>query len=651
MATSDAGPTAVNTFEAAPSLVLGTAGHIDHGKSTLVKALTGTDPDRLEEEKRRGITIELGFARLVLPSGRVLGIVDVPGHEKFVRQMVAGATGIDLVLLAVAADDGVMPQTREHLAIVDLLGIEHGVVAVTKADLADPDWLALVEADVRELLAGTALADAPIVPVSARTGDGLPELLTALDEVAAVTESRHSDLPARLPVDRVFTIAGAGTVVTGTLWSGRIERDDTLQALPSGSVARVRGLQVHGEPVPEVVAGQRAAVNLAGLDKSDVDRGDILAVPGTLDVTDRFDAKFTYLGSPDGKPLTSGTRVHISHGTRDVLGTVLLMDDVRELAPGASAWAQIRLDKPLAPRYGDRFIVRSNSGDYTLGGGEVLDVLPPRRTTLTPHERVLLTALAEGDVPTAAVGLLTSRGMPMTSSQVAAALGVARADVADALNTDAGVKRLKVGSDTYFVEDGALTRLLDGISREVAAFHAAEPAATGLATGALRDVVDPRVPARVFDAALTLAVDRRVVEVDRGMVRDPKAAASAIAAEAAAASAIAELLRDQGLAPASPAELAAAAGHDLGLTRKALNTLADGGDVVRVASDLFFDAGAVAAAQLAIETHIRASGPVLAKDARDILGTSRKYVVPLLEYFDARGVTRRDGDVRTLRAK
>ncbi|TLM91980.1 MAG: selenocysteine-specific translation elongation factor, partial [Actinobacteria bacterium] len=282
-----------------PSLVLGTAGHIDHGKSSLIHALTGTDPDRLKEEKDRGITIELGFARLELPSGRSMGVVDVPGHEKFVRQMVAGATGVDVVLLVVAADDGVMPQTREHLAIIDLLGIERGVVALTKSDLVDAEWLELVAADIAALLEPTSLAGSPIVPVSSKTRAGLVELLNALDEVAEETPSRHAKLPMRLPVDRVFTIAGAGTVVTGTMWSGTAVRDDAVEVYPSGVQGRVRGVQVHGAAVDEAQAGQRVAMNLAGIERDQIGRGDVVAAPGTLTVTDRFDARFTYLGLPD----------------------------------------------------------------------------------------------------------------------------------------------------------------------------------------------------------------------------------------------------------------------------------------------------------------------------------------------------------------
>ncbi|MDO8963682.1 MAG: selenocysteine-specific translation elongation factor, partial [Coriobacteriia bacterium] len=432
------------------SLVLGTAGHIDHGKSALVKALTGTDPDRLPEEKERGVTIELGFARLELPSGRALGVVDVPGHERFVRQMVAGATGIDVVLLVVAADDGVMPQTREHLAIVDLLGIPKGVVAITKSDLADPDWLAMVSEDVGRLIEGTSIAGSAIVPVSARTGAGLDELRAAIDAVAGDAPARHAALPMRLPVDRVFTISGAGTVVTGTMWSGTAKRDDPVEVLPSGRTGRIRGVQVHSKATDEAVAGQRVALNIAGLDKDEIDRGEVIAAPGTLSVTDRFDARFTYLPGNE-KPFVSGARVHVHHGTREVLGRVLLMDDIGELQPGESAYAQLRLEDPVAPRYDDRFIVRSYSPVFTIGGGVVLDALPPRRTHLRASERDLLDALVRHDLSSASVGLLGSRGVPMTSAQVSAALGVPRAGVADELNRAAALIRLKVGPDTYFV--------------------------------------------------------------------------------------------------------------------------------------------------------------------------------------------------------
>jgi selenocysteine-specific elongation factor len=630
------------------SLVLGTAGHIDHGKSALVKALTGTDPDRLPEEKERGVTIELGFAQLTLPSGRTMGVVDVPGHEKFVRQMVAGATGIDVVLLVVAADDGIMPQTREHLAIIDVLGIPHGVVAITKSDLADPEWLALVEADVEQLLKGTSIEDSPIVAVSARTGAGLPDLLAVLDAVAGETESRHADLPLRLPVDRVFTISGAGTVVTGTMWSGVAKTGDQVEIYPSGKTGRIRSVQVHSVQVDKAVAGQRAAINIAGLERDEIDRGDIVAAPGSLTTTDRFDAYFTYLGAGTDSVYESGDRVHVDHGTREVLGRVLLMDDLELLRPGERAYAQVRLEEPLAPRYDDRFIVRSYSPVYTVGGGVVLDALPPRRTHLRDAERELLDALRAHDLSTAAAGLLASRGVPMTSAEVAAALGLPRAGVADELN-HATLERLKVGSETYFVTAEALGRLIETTEMALVAFHEANPLATGIAAGALRGSVDRRLQPKVFDAILALAESHGLVRLTGGQVRHPQAAVTALLEEDTALAALGPLLEAQGLQPGTVAELAAAAGVDVGVARKALTKLLSAGEIVRLGPELHFSARAVEEARRRIVEYLEAKDTMLAKDARDITGTSRKYIVPLLEYFDAQGVTKRDGDVRTLR--
>ncbi|MHB1016718.1 MAG: selenocysteine-specific translation elongation factor [Coriobacteriia bacterium] len=628
-----------------PSLVLGTAGHIDHGKSALVKAITGTDPDRLAEEKERGITIELGFAQLTLPSGRTMGVVDVPGHERFVRQMVAGATGIDVVMLVVAADDGVMPQTREHLAIIDLLGIPRGVVAITKADLADADWVELVAEEVRTLIAGTSIDGAPIVPVSARSGAGIPELLATIDEVASEAEARHSNLPLRLPVDRVFTISGAGTVVTGTLWSGVAKRDDQVELMPSGKRGRIRSVQMHGAQAEKAVAGNRVALNIAGLDTDDISRGDIVTEPGTLTVTDRFDARVTYLAS-ESKPFESGARVHVHHGTREVLGRVLLMD-ADTLLPGQSGLAQLRLEEPLSPRYDDRFIIRSYSPMWTIGGGTVLDVLPPRRTTLKPHERELLDALLAHDLSGAALGLLASRAIPMTSAQVAAALGVPRPQVADDLNR-ASLERLKVGGETYFATAEAQEALLQTAERELLAYHDADPRATGLAVGALRDRVDRRLEPKVFDALLEIAVARGSIVLVGGEARHPRAASTALAAESEATEKLFALLQAQGLAPLATAELAAEAGVDPGLARKVLGRLAAEGKVLRLGPDLHFDAAAVEEARAKIVAHLKEHGTILAKDARDLVGSSRKFILPLLEYFDQQGITKRDVEIRML---
>ena len=406
-------------------LVLGTAGHIDHGKSSLVLALTGTDPDRLAEEKQRGITIELGFARLALPDGTVLGVVDVPGHERFVRQMIAGSTGIDLALLCIAADDGIMPQTEEHLAVLELLGIRTCVVALTKTDLVDEEWALFMADEVRGRLAGTPFADADIVPVSSRTAAGLPELQEALTRAARTTRRAKAGSRLRLPVDRVFSIKGAGTVVTGTLWSGSARTGDEVEVLPSGLRTRVRSVQVHGEPVDRADAGHRVALNLNAVSTDEVRPGDFLAAPGAASATDRFDAHLAFLGVPGkGKPLVSGARVHVAHGTREVTGRVLLMDGRPSLGVGERAYAQIRLDEPLPVAWRDRFVVRSYSPVHVVGGGEVLRARPRRTTTLAPGALELLDALREGDEAAVAHAAFALTAAPVTAAELATLSGL-----------------------------------------------------------------------------------------------------------------------------------------------------------------------------------------------------------------------------------
>ena len=386
-------------------LVLGTAGHIDHGKSSLGLALTGTDPDRLAEEKQRGITIELGFARLALPDGTVLGVVDVPGHERFVRQMIAGSTGIDLALLCIAADDGIMPQTEEHLAVLELLGIRTCVVALTKTDLVDEEWALFMADEVRGRLAGTPFADADIVPVSSRTGAGLPELQEALTRAARTTRRAKAGSRLRLPVDRVFSIKGAGTVVTGTLWSGSARTGDEVEVLPSGLRTRVRSVQVHGEPVDRADAGHRVALNLNAVSTDEVRPGDFLAAPGAASATDRFDAHLAFLGVP------------CATCTREVTGRVLLMDGRPSLGVGERAYAQIRLDEPLPVAWRDRFVVRSYSPVHVVGGGEVLRARPRRTTTLAPGALELLDALCEGDEAAVAHAAFALTAAPVTAAE------------------------------------------------------------------------------------------------------------------------------------------------------------------------------------------------------------------------------------------
>src|SRR6516162_5637520 len=357
--------------------VVGTAGHIDHGKTALVRRLTGVDTDRLPEEKKRGISIDLGFAPLVTPGGARVGIVDVPGHERFVQNMLAGVGGVDLVLLVIAADEGVMPQTREHFSIVKLLGVGRGVIVLTKCDLVDDDWLALVSRDVRTLVAGSLLESAPVVSFSAVTGAGSAELLSALDDQLATLEATADAEPARLPVDRVFTVEGFGTVVTGTLWRGRVRTGDVLELLPRGAEVRVRRVQVHGEPVDEGLAGQRTALALHGVDRDEVTRGDWLVAPGSLKPSRVLDVRFELLADYP-REWKADTRVRFHLGAAEVIGRLLLLGS-GSLPPGGSSLAQVRLEQPAVAARGDRFVVRSYSPSRTVGGGSVIEPVAERR--------------------------------------------------------------------------------------------------------------------------------------------------------------------------------------------------------------------------------------------------------------------------------
>ena len=376
-------------------IILGTAGHIDHGKTTLIKALTGVNTDRLKEEQARGITIELGFASLMLPSGQRLGIVDVPGHEKFVKNMVAGASGIDLVTMVIAADEGVMPQTREHMEICSLLGVRHGFVVLTKIDMVDEEWLELVTEDIRDFMVGTFLENTPIVPVSAAKGEGIEALVDILDRTCADLPARKSTGLFRLPVDRVFTMKGFGTVITGTLISGNIRVGDEIMIYPSAIISKVRGIQVHNEGVEEAVAGMRTAINFQGLEKASVNRGDILSEPGALKPNYMVDVTFTYLPS-NKKPIKNRTRIRFHTGTSEILGILVLLDS-EELSPGEKTVAQVRLEAPVSLVRDDRYVIRSYSPIRTIGGGRILNPIPVKHKRFKPEVVEGLRAIREDD--------------------------------------------------------------------------------------------------------------------------------------------------------------------------------------------------------------------------------------------------------------
>ncbi len=631
-------------------LVLGTAGHIDHGKSSLVLALTGTDPDRLVEEKKRGITIELGFARLDLGDGRAMGVVDVPGHEKFVRQMIAGSTGIDVALLVIAADDGVMPQTLEHVAVLQTLGVPTCVVALSKIDLCDPEWIEMVADDVRGFLSNTPYADAPIVPVSTRTGEGVEDVRAALAAACEDAEALHRDSGMRQPVDRVFTIKGAGTVITGTLWSGSVKPGDTVQILPSGRTCRIRSVQMHDTPVDEAQAGNRVALNLVDVKTDEVRPGDFLATPGLIEPTVRFDAQFTYLDTAkSGKPLETGTRMHVAHGTKEVLGRVLLADGLQKVMPGESCYVQVRLEEPLPVSSGDRFIVRTYSPVFVAGGGQVLQAHPRARSNMG-DERIVLDALAAGDRQRAVHCLLEQRSVPIEAPELALRFGISP-DAARALlqaEHDAGEARL-VG-DRWYVTPAALAGCMDAIESNLLEFHAEDQTKAGLPKEELRQRCYPGMDPACFDALVSEAIEAKVASVVEGLVGHPRSQGAAQQAERDAADALSAALASHGLMPPSLSELAAEVGIDLALTRRALARLRDEGRAYRVSSELFYDRPSVDACREAVIATLQSGVEGTIAGLKDAMGgISRKYAVPLLETFDAEGVTVRDGAVRKLR--
>ena len=610
-------------------MILGTAGHIDHGKTTLVRALTGVDTDRLPEEKRRGITIELGFAPLVVEGVGTVGVVDVPGHEAFVRTMVAGATGVDLALVVVAADEGAMPQTREHLAILDILGVERAVVALTKADLVDDDWLALAIDDVEGTLAGTRFAGAPIYPVSAATGAGVDALRAAIGDAARAVVRRDSADLFRLPVDRAFTVRGTGTVVTGTVWSGALGRDATVRVLPAGLTARVRTLQSHGSAVPAVEPGQRVAIALAGLEVADVGRGAVIVTDPLWAPTAVVRADVALL--PGAAALGPRTRVRLHLGTIDV--GARLVAPGGEISPGVERAARIVLDHPVVARAGDRFVLRGGSPVVTIGGGIVRDPMPPARRARAwpvgagaPSTALGLT-LAEAGAFGRAVGELPIR------------LGVTP-QAAEELARDGGQWR-RINNRLY--DRAAIAAAAARIAEIVDAAHDAAPLESGVSTQAVRAKLTAHP--EVIDVLVREAVAEGVLELEGGTVRRRGWRPRLTPAEQAALDGIGAALTSAGKEPPSVGELAEVHGPT---TPTLLRMLERAGRAVQVEADRYYDPTALGELMGTLRAQMapgRAYGP---SELREVLGLSRKFLIPVLEHADRAHVTDRRPEGRVI---
>ncbi len=633
-----------------PPGVIGTVGHVDHGKTTLVRALTGVDTDRLPEEKRRGISIDLGFADLALPSGRHAAIVDVPGHERFIRNMVAGATGIDLALLVVAGNEGVMPQTREHLDIALLLGVTAGVVALTKVDLVDAEWLALVTEDVRAHLRGTPLAGVPLLSVSALGGQGLPELRSALDATLAGAEGHQDRGFVRLPVDRVFSVAGFGTVVTGTLTSGAVSVDDRLELLPAGLSVRVRALQVHGRSVERVRAGQRVAVNLGGVGRADVRRGEVLATPGSLGAADLLAVRLLALPA-NATPLKNGQRLHLHLGTAEVLCRATLLEG-DTLEPGASAFTMLRLERPVAAGRGDRFIVRSYSPVATVGGGTVLEVGHRFRRYRTADlqalvlaekgdPRELLLAAFSGSTPRSLANAAQRAGLPVAEAQPRAQALVDGTEL---------IALGGAGEAAIYIAAHGWNDLRASVAQALADYHARHPLRPGMPREELRRAALAGIDARGAAAIVARLAEEGRVRSEGERVALPEHTPALPTDLAAVADRLVTALEAAGLQPPPVVEALAASGFsgDDAERGELLAHLVETGRLARVDAGLCFGARSLAAAVAQVRTYLREHGTLTVAELRDLLGVTRKFAVPLAEYLDGIHVTRREGDVRRL---
>jgi len=614
--------------------VLGTAGHVDHGKSALIQALTGIDPDRLREEKERGMTIDLGFAWLKLPSGREVGIVDVPGHEHFIKNMLAGVGGIDLALLIVAANEGVMPQTREHLAILDLFGVNKGIVVITKKDLVDEEWLSLVRMDIEELIAQTALSAAPIFAVSAVTKEGLPDLVSAIDQILGSMQPRKDIGRPRLPIDRVFTIAGAGTVVTGTLLDGSLQVGQEVEIVPAGLKSRLRGLQTHKTHIEKATPGSRVAANLVGIATNQLKRGDVLTNPGWLLPTAMLNVKLQLL-STVRHPLKHNASVSFHSGTSEAMAKVRLLEK-EELKPAETSWAQLLLDEPVAVIKGDRFVIRSPQD--TLGGGAIIEAHTKRykryRATIihgleskekgTAQE--ILVATLERNQPQEMSALIANSGLPVTEA----------APAIEALIKGKGLIALGTGEHHFLFTSSGWSGFVEKVKIIVQDYHKRFPTRPGMPRGELTSKL--QLTAAASTLTLQKLFEEKVLVEEGATVRLPTHQIQLTKEQQAKVDAYLQSLAKTPYAPPS----------DLIPEPELLNLLIKQRRVVKVSDSIVFSASAYDEMVKRIVAHIKAKGKITLAETRDMFNTSRKYAQALLEHLDQEKITRRVGDERVL---
>ena len=635
------------------SLIVGTAGHIDHGKSALVRALTGTDPDRLPEEKRRGITIDLGFADLQLDNLR-LGFVDVPGHERFVKNMLAGAHGIDLLALIIAADEGVMPQTREHFDICRLLGVRNGLIVITKSDLVENEMLSLVEAEAREMVAGSFLENAPVVTVSSKTGAGLDELKSQLVEIGNRVPARSADFITRLPIDRAFSMKGFGAVVTGTLISEKINEGDELELLPPSIKVRVRGLQVHGASVTEAHAGQRTAVNLGGVETAQIERGMVLAPPGRLRPTQIIDAWIDVLpDAPRGVRSRSRMRLHV--GATEVLGRARVLDEPAEIPPGGGGLVQLRLETPVVALHGDRFILRSYSPAQTVAGGVIVDPFAAKhRGKDMAQTRRLLRTLMEDDRAAKFRGFVSGSGeRGLRLADIAAATGWNNDVLANVASAAQAGDQVIDASGVYLARE-SFDRLGITVLDELERHHKREPLARGMLRETLREKVFTHSLPELFTAVIAKLEAGGAVVSERDIIRAGSHSVGLSEQDAQISARIEQVYRNAGLEAPSLDEVMKRAGVTIPQrtqARKILQLLVDGKKLVRIQNEMFMYSDVIEGLKLKLSNYGSQHEPERLIDVpafKELAGVSRKYAIPLLEYFDREQLTRRAGDKRVI---
>ena len=633
--------------------VIGTAGHVDHGKSTLVHALTGIDPDRLQEEKEREMTIDLGFAWLDLPGNQQVGIVDVPGHKDFIKNMLAGIGGIDAALFIIAADEGVMPQTREHLDILDLLQVNAGVIALTKIDLvSDPEWFDLVTTDIMEQMEGTCLENAPIIRVSARTGEGIPELKQALAGLLQDSSPRQDQGRARLPVDRIFTIAGFGTIVTGTLIDGALRVGDEVEIQPSGLKARIRGIQTHKQKLERVLPGNRVAINLTGVSVDQIQRGDVVTSPGVLQGTKMVDASLRYLpGAP--VPLKHNMQVDVFSGSAELPAKVRLLDG-EIVQPGDSCWVQLRLEKPAALRKGDRFIIRLPSPSVTIGGGNIVDPHPRRRhkrmrqeiiqklETLafgTPAE-LLVDALHAGE-PCTWGELATRSTLPADETASAIEEALHNEDILILSATAVAPDSTSLTPATYLISRGGWATITSRIEELLRNHHARFPLRQGMPREELKSRL--QLAGKAFNQLATYAEAEGLLKDVNGFVQSPDFHVTFSEKQQEHIDHILSQFHRQPYTPPSIGEISQTLNDEL------LNACFEQGFLIKLSDEIAYLPETYAEMRDRIVAHIQKEGTITIAQVRDLFGTSRRYSLALMGYLDQQGITRRVGDERVLR--